>query len=175
MTGPSGQGQEERSLGGPSDPPNPQEAPSEAPQSHRVNPLSGQEGALAGPHPMGLMAHRAPHTPVSGIAIQETTFALCRAARGVPRRLGRGYQSQVHIRQQHLRKRTSLLQWPVPATVHERAVCHALLRCCVRQGRQRCLTLGQKAASASHRRPFRPATSQLVQVRLACPVAGNAS
>ena len=65
MTGTSEQGQEERSLGGPSDPPNPQEAPSEAPQSHRVNPLSGQEEALAGPHPMGLMAHRALHTPVS--------------------------------------------------------------------------------------------------------------
>ena len=64
MTGPSEQGQEERSLGGPSDPPNPQEAPSEAPQSHRVNPLSGQEEALAGPHPMGLMAHRGLHTPV---------------------------------------------------------------------------------------------------------------
>ena len=65
MTGPSEQGQEERSLGGPSDPPNPQEAPSEAPQSHRVNPLSGQEEALAGPHPMGLMAHRGQHTPVA--------------------------------------------------------------------------------------------------------------
>ena len=64
MTGPSEQAQEERSLGGPSDPPNPQEAPSEAPQSHRVNPLSGQEEALAGPHPMGLMAHRGQHTPM---------------------------------------------------------------------------------------------------------------
>ena len=68
MTGPSEQGQEERSLGGPSDPPNPQEAPSEAPQSHRVNPLSGQEEALAGPHPMGLMAHRGQHTPVGRVA-----------------------------------------------------------------------------------------------------------
>jgi hypothetical protein len=55
MTGPSEQGQDERSLGGPSDPLDPQEAPSEAPQSHRVNPLSSQEKALAGSHPMGLM------------------------------------------------------------------------------------------------------------------------
>ena len=64
MTRPSEQSQDERLLGGPSDPLNPQEAPSEAPQSHRVNPLSSQEEALAGPHPMGLMGHRGLDTPV---------------------------------------------------------------------------------------------------------------
>ena len=64
MTRPSEQGQDERSLGGPSDPLDPQEAPSEAPQSHRVNPLSSQEEALAGSHPMGLMGHRGLETPV---------------------------------------------------------------------------------------------------------------
>ena len=80
MTGPSEQGQEERSLGGPSDPPNPQEAPSEAPQSHRVNPLSGQEEALAGPHPMGLMAHRGLHTPVSHRGVGSSHDALLTAA-----------------------------------------------------------------------------------------------
>ena len=60
----SEQGQDERSLGGPSDPLDPQEAPSEAPQSHRVNPLSSQEEAPAGSHPMGLMGHRGLQTPV---------------------------------------------------------------------------------------------------------------
>ena len=60
----SEQGQDERSLGGPSDPLDPQEAPSEAPQSHRVNPLSSQEEAPAGSHPMGLMGHRGLHTLV---------------------------------------------------------------------------------------------------------------
>ena len=63
----SEQGQDERSLGGPSDPLDPQEAPSEAPQSHRVNPLSSQEEAPAGSHPMGLMGHRGLQTPVSPI------------------------------------------------------------------------------------------------------------
>ena len=62
----SEQGQDERSLGGPSDPLDPQEAPSEAPQSHRVNPLSSQEEAPAGSHPMGLMGHRGLQTPVPG-------------------------------------------------------------------------------------------------------------
>jgi hypothetical protein len=57
-------GQDERSLGGPSDPLDLQEPPSEAPQSHRVNPLSSQEEALAGSHPMGLMGHRVLDTPV---------------------------------------------------------------------------------------------------------------
>ena len=83
MTGPSEQAQEERSLGGPSDPPNPQEAPSEAPQSHRVNPLSGQEGALAGPHPMGLMAHRALHTPVTRPPTRETAQSSAQSGRAI--------------------------------------------------------------------------------------------
>lgn len=64
MTRPSEQGQDERLLGGPSDPLDPQEAPSEAPQSHRVNPLSSQEEALARSHPMGLMGHRGLAPPI---------------------------------------------------------------------------------------------------------------
>ena len=72
----SEQGQDERSLGGPSDPLDPQEAPSEAPQSHRVNPLSSQEEAPAGSHPMGLMGHRGLQTPVLR-SEQERVRARC--------------------------------------------------------------------------------------------------
>ena len=61
----SEQGQDERSLGGPSDPLDPQEAPSEAPQSHRVNPLKSQEEGPAGHHPKGLMTQRGLDPPVS--------------------------------------------------------------------------------------------------------------
>ena len=77
----SEQGQDERSLGGPSDPLDPQEAPSEAPQSHRVNPLSSQEEAPAGSHPMGLMGHRGLQTPVLTLVPGVVSASRCSCER----------------------------------------------------------------------------------------------
>ena len=61
---PSVSAQERPRATRPSDPPNPQEPPSEAPQSHRVNPLKSQEEGPAGHHPKGLMTQRGLDPPV---------------------------------------------------------------------------------------------------------------
>ena len=55
---PSVSGQEKPHTTRPSDPPNSQEPPSEAPQSHRVNPLKSQAERPAGHHPTPLTTHR---------------------------------------------------------------------------------------------------------------------